>query len=191
MMNSFKGELEPMVCSWLPAKMTRPGDFKIRMTYVDGAFQIYGHEKKKRHLIRSMRAYFDAKYNLEYCPEDSQIDWRLGEACVAKIDGHWYRATVIEVSLDRKDVGVIFVDLGNVRIVKSADIRIPREFGSQVYVIILDLIVIINKLNFLSACPSHQNGPGLPHSSKWLEVILRAINQCYPGGASVLECRST
>ena len=130
-------ELEPMVCSWLPPSMPRLGDFKIRMTYIDGIFQLYGHDEKKKHLIRSMRAYFDAKYNLENCPEDSQREWRVGEACVAKIDGHWYRARVIEVSLDRQDVGVIFVDLGNVRKVKSVDIRIPREFGNQVNVTLI------------------------------------------------------
>ena len=134
MMNAPAGELESMVCSWLPPTMPRLGDSKIRMTYVDGAFQLYGHDKKNRHLIRTMRAYFDATYSLEDHPEDSQKEWRLGEACVAKIDGHWYRAKVIEVSLDRRDVGVIFVDLGNVRKVKSEDMRIPREFGNQVCV---------------------------------------------------------
>ena len=144
MMKTYKGDLEPMVCSWLPAKMPIPGELQIRLTYIDGTLQIYGHDKKNRHLIRSMRAFFDAKYNLEYCPEDSQREWRLREACVAKIEGHWYRATVIEVSLDRGEVGVIFVDLGNVRKVKSADLRIPREFGSQVYVIVLSYIDIIS-----------------------------------------------
>ena len=134
MMNVPAEELEPMVCSWLPPSIPRLGDFKIRITYIDGVFQVYGHDRKNRHLLRTMRAYFAAKYNLEDHPEDSQIEWRLGEACVAKLDGHWYRAKVIEVSLDRREIGVIFVDLGNVRKVNAEDIRIPREFGNQVCV---------------------------------------------------------
>ena len=141
MMNALPGELEPMVCSWLPPSIPRLEDFKIRMTYIDGAFQFYGHDRKNRHLLRTMRAYFAATYDLKDHPEDSQCEWRLGEACVAKLDGHWYRAKVVEVSLDRRMVGVIFVDLGNVQKVKAEDLRIPREFGNQVCKIFFDSFI--------------------------------------------------
>ena len=42
------------------------------------------------------------------------------------------RAQVIEVNPTGKEAALIFVDLGNIRRVKCADLRIPRAFGDQV-----------------------------------------------------------
>ena len=38
---------------------------------------------------------------------------------------------VLQVSPDKKEFGIIYVDLGNVRSVKSEDLRIPRAFGDK------------------------------------------------------------
>ena len=128
-------QFEPIVTNWLPPLMLTISDneaamTKMRMTAVDGAFQLYGHQEKAKYHIKAMRAYYDALYN-EDSHQDLKEEWRLGEACVAKLNGHWYRAQVIEV-LDRKEVAVIHVDLGRVRKVDIEDLRIPRAFGDKV-----------------------------------------------------------
>ena len=80
------------------------------------------------------RSYHDTIYDLDLgdCPEDFKEDWRVGEACVAKRDNHWYRAQVLDVDQSRKMVGVLYVDLGSVREVDIKNIRIPRAFGNKV-----------------------------------------------------------
>ena len=139
-MNFYTRELEPMVCSWLPPTMPQEMDIKMRMTHVDGAFQFYGHNKNHRHFIRSMKAYYDVTYKFEDHPENSKKEWRLGEPCVAKMGSHWYRAKVIETDHYSNEVGVIFVDLGNVQKVNCEDLRIAREFDSLVCITFIHVI---------------------------------------------------
>ena len=119
------------ITTWLPPCKLMLRDTKMRITFVDGAFQLYGHQKKARHIIRSMRAYFKARYDLEDHPEDLKGEWSVGEVCVAKFDDQWYRAQIVEMSTNRRDVAVIYVDLGNVRQVNISDLRIPNAFGNQ------------------------------------------------------------
>ena len=130
-------EIGPAISQWLPPCIPIVSDnlsamTEIRVTYIDGSFQIYGHLEKDVNLLRSMKNYFSSIYDYEDCPEDYKENWRPNEACVAKFNGKsWYRAKVLEVSPDRKEVGIIYIDLGNVRTVKSVDLRIPRAFGDQ------------------------------------------------------------
>ena len=131
--------LSPVVAHWLPPQMLRSSDWisdmmKIRITFVDGSFQIYGHQKNNKHLLRRMKDYFASIYNLEDCPEHCKEEWAVGDACVTKLGNCWYRAQVIEVDQIGKEVAIIYVDLGNVSKVKCVDLRIPRAFGDQVYI---------------------------------------------------------
>ena len=128
----------PVVHQWLPPRMLMLSDNEstmMRITAVDGACQLYGHPENARHEIRSMSEAYNAIYALEH-PEDLKFEWRLGEACVAKAEfdprRRWYRAKVVAISSCRKEVAVMYVDLGNIRIVKMKDIRIPRNFGNKV-----------------------------------------------------------
>ena len=79
-----------------------------------------------------MSAHFRDIYNFKDRPEDSKDEWRLGEACVAKLGDRWYRAQVVELSHWSTEVAIIYVDLGNVRRVNREDLRIPRSFGDKV-----------------------------------------------------------
>ena len=50
-------ELKAPVARWMPPRI-RADDWKaktmkIRVTFVDGAFQIYGHQKSDKHILRS------------------------------------------------------------------------------------------------------------------------------------------
>ena len=129
-------EFEPIVSHWLPPNMIMLGDNEsamIRITAVDGVFQFYGHLKEAKYQIRSMRNYHDGIYDeLVDHPEDSKEGWRLGEACVAKRDNHWYRAQVVDMSQSTRKVLVLYVDLGSVREVDIKDLRIPRAFQNKV-----------------------------------------------------------
>ena len=120
------------ITTWLPPEMVtlRPQE-KMRITFVDGAFQLYGHQKEARHIIRKMRAYFRTRYDLEDHPEDKKTDWKIGDVCVSKIDNNWYRAKVIEMSNTKRYAAVIYVDLGNIRVVDILDLRIPTAFANQ------------------------------------------------------------
>ena len=106
---------------------------KMRFTAVDGAFQLYGHLDNSKYEIREMCNHFRATYQWDN-PKDLKEEWRVGEACVAKLkdNNRWYRAQVVEVSQWAKEVAVIYVDLGNVRSVNIEDLRIPRAFGDKV-----------------------------------------------------------
>ena len=58
-------EIEPIVSRWLPPHMIMMDDQEsamLRITSVDGAFQIYGHEVKDKYKIKSMKSYFDSIY---------------------------------------------------------------------------------------------------------------------------------
>ena len=119
------------ITTWLPPSMVTLCDTKMRMTSVDGACQLYGHQNKARHIIRSMRAHFKKRYDLEDHPEDLKTQWSVGEVCVAKFGDHWYRAQIIEMSTSMRAVAIIYVDLGNIREVDISDLRIPRAFAKQ------------------------------------------------------------
>ena len=126
---------QQVVSKWPSPRMlkTKDTDFiKMRITSVDGAFQLYGHQKTSRHEIREMSAHFRDIYNFKDRPEDSKDEWRMGEACVAKLGDRWYRAQVVELSHWSTEVAIIYVDLGNVRRVNREDLRIPRSFGDKV-----------------------------------------------------------
>ena len=124
--------VEPVVTKWLPPRMLDCPDFtKMRITCVDGVSQLYGHKRSDRHLIDHMSVVFKDIYGLED-PEDSKNTWNVGEACTAKLGRTWYRAKVVEVSQSNKELGILYVDLGNVRIVNIKDLRIPRAFGEEV-----------------------------------------------------------
>ena len=133
---SIPDEFGPAVRRWVPPCIPAMSDKEstmtmIRVTYIDGSFQIYGHLKKDVNLLRSMRTYFSSIYDIEDRPEDSKDFWMPNEACLAKLHDKWYRAQVLEVSPDKKKVGIIYVDLGNVRSVKSEDLRVPHAFADK------------------------------------------------------------
>ena len=119
------------ITTWLPPNMVMPCNTKMRMTFVDGALQIYGHQKEARLTIRTMRKHFKTRYDLEDHPEDLKVEWNDGEVCVTKLGDHWFRAQIIEMSTSRREAAVIYVDLGNVRIVNTSDLRIPRDFADE------------------------------------------------------------
>ena len=119
------------VTTWLPPIMVTLCNTKMRMTCVDGAFQLYGHQKDSMSKIRSMRASFKARYEIEDHPEDRKTEWRVGEVCVAKFGDHWYRAKILEINKTGRYAGIIYVDLGTVRKVDILDLRIPRAFAEQ------------------------------------------------------------
>ena len=135
------------ISTWLPPCMFTLCDTEMRMTFVDGAFQLYGHEKRARHIIRSMKASFRARYDLEDHPEDMKVEWSVGEACIAKFGEHWHRAQIIEMDNTRRNVAVIYVDLGNVREVDITDLRIPRAFANQPILAIRMVLESINPPN--------------------------------------------
>merc|ERR1712241_838520 len=133
---SILHEFGPAVRRWVPPCIPAVSDKEstmtiIRVTYIDGSFQIYGHLKKDVNLLRSMRTYFSSIYDIEDRPEDSKDFWMPNEACLAKLHDKWYRAQVLEVSPDKKKVGIIYVDLGNVRSVKSEDLRVAHAFADK------------------------------------------------------------
>ena len=130
-------EIQPIVSRWLPPHMIMMDDQEsamLRITSVDGAFQIYGHEVKDKYKIRSMKHYFDSIYDyLVDRPEDSKEVWGVGEACVAKLaGGGWYRAQVEFQYQNSGMVRVLYVDLGRVQEVNYTDLRIPRAYGNKV-----------------------------------------------------------
>lgn len=125
-----------VVKKWKSPCMLKISDtvfIKMRFTAVDGAFQLYGHLNNSRYELREMCQHFSAAYQWNN-PKDLKEEWRVGEACVAKLEDNnrWYRAQVVEVSQWAKEVAVIYVDLGNVRSVNIEDLRIPRAFGDKV-----------------------------------------------------------
>lgn len=107
---------------------------KVRLTAVDGAFQLYGYLREERHEMHKMSAHFRSRYEDNFHPEDTKEEWGLGEACVAKLldNNEWYRCQVIELNEWTSEVGIIYVDLGIVRVAKINDIRIARAFGDKV-----------------------------------------------------------
>ena len=107
---------------------------KVRITAIDGCFQLYGHLRSARHDFRRMKDIFHERYELHYHDEDVKEDWKLGEACIAKNsdDGLWYRAMVVEKSEAGIEIGILFVDLGCVRSVFVGELRIARAFGDLV-----------------------------------------------------------
>ena len=135
------GENDQVVLKWLAPRILKITDKvfrEMRITAVDGAFQLYGHLRSSARDMRKMKGYFRHRYELLDQPEDSKEEWRLGEACVAKLqdttDGNdnWYRAQVVELDEWNSEAGIIYVDLGTVRTVKYADLRIARAFGDKV-----------------------------------------------------------
>ena len=143
------------ITTWLPPCIESLCDTKMRMTFVDGAFQLYGHQTKARHLIRTMRANFKTRYDLEDHPEDLKVEWSVGEVCVTKLGDHWYRAQIIEMSTSKRDAAVIYVDLGNVRTVNTSDLRIPRDFAKQPILAIRMVLESIIPPNGDNAFPDH------------------------------------
>ena len=119
------------ITAWLPPTMVTLCDTNMRMTSVDGAFQLYGHPKEAMQKVRSMKAYFKLRYDIQSHPEDSKTNWNVGEVCVARFGEHWYRAKIIEINNTGRYAGVVYVDLGNVRKVDILDLRIARAFGDQ------------------------------------------------------------
>ena len=144
---TLPAEIEPIVSRWLPPRMIMVDDqvsAMLRITSVDGAFQIYGHEVKDKHQIRSMKKYYDSIYrNLVDRPEYSKEVWGHGEACVAKLINGWYRAQV--EFQNGQMVRVLYVDLGRVREVNSTDLRIPRAFGNKP---ILAIRMVLDSITF-------------------------------------------
>ena len=141
------------ITNWLPPCMVTLCNTKMRITFVDGACQLYGHQKEARHVIRTMRAHFKRRYDLEDHPEDLKVVWSVGEVCVAKFGNHWYRAQIIEMSTTKREVAVIYVDLGNIRTIDTSDLRIPRHFANQPILanrMVMESIVPPNKDKFFS-----------------------------------------
>ena len=122
---------EQKITKWLPPSVVTLSDTLMRITAVDGAFQLYGHQKEAMLKIRSMRSHFKARYEGEDHPEDMKTHWNVGEVCVAKFGDHWYRAKILEINNTGKYAGIIYVDLGTVRAVDITDLRIPRAFAEQ------------------------------------------------------------
>ena len=119
------------ITTWLQPRMVTLCDTKMRITAVDGALQLYGHQKEAMHTIRNMRDHFKQRYDSEDHPEDLKVIWSVGEVCIAKLGDYWYRARILEVSNGQREVAVIYVDLGNVRTIDTSDLRIPRDFAYQ------------------------------------------------------------
>ena len=141
--NNLVNELSnhQVVSKWLAPRMLKISDgvfIKMRITAVDGAFQIYGHLRSSGREMRKMKALFHDRYQVQDHPEDSKEEWRVGEACVAVLhdvlNGNlgWYRAQVVELYEWTSEVGIIYVDLGIVRTVKYSDLRVARAFGETV-----------------------------------------------------------
>lgn len=125
------------VLKWLPPRVLRISDapfIRVRLTHVDGAFQLYGHLYSSRYELREMRAHFRDRYEKNFHPEDIKEEWKVGEACVAKLldNNTWWRAQIIELNEWDSEVAIIFVDLGTVRVAKMNEIRIARAFGDKV-----------------------------------------------------------
>ena len=51
-------EIKVAVARWMPPRIRaedwKAKSIKIRVTFVDGAFQIYGHQKSDKHILRSV-----------------------------------------------------------------------------------------------------------------------------------------
>lgn len=125
------------VLKWKAPRLLKISDdkfIKVRLTAVDGAFQLYGYLREDRHEIHKMSAHFRQRYEEDFHPEDTKEEWGRGEACVAKLldSNEWYRCQVIELNEWTSEVGIIYVDLGIVRVAKISDIRIARAFGDKV-----------------------------------------------------------
>ena len=107
---------------------------KVRITAVDGCFQVYGHLRSARQDFKLMKVAFHERYELCYHDEDVKEEWKLGEACIAKNsdDSQWYRAQVVQIVEGSIEIGIIFVDLGCVRSVFRTDLRVARAFGDLV-----------------------------------------------------------
>ena len=121
---------------WLPPRMPKVDSkyTKVRITAVDGCFQVYGHLRSARQDFKLMKVAFHERYELCYHDEDVKEEWKLGEACIAKNsdDSQWYRAQVVQIVEGSIEIGIIFVDLGCVRSVFRTDLRVARAFGDLV-----------------------------------------------------------
>ena len=143
------------ITTWLPPSMVTLSDTKVRMTAVDGASQLYGHQKEAKNKIRSMKACFKERYEVEDHPEDLKTEWSVGEVCVAKLGEHWYRAQIVEMNNTRRYAGIIYVDLGNVREIDISDLRIPRAFAKQPILAIRMVLESVIPTNGDKAFPPH------------------------------------
>ena len=171
-------ENDKEITTWLPPSMVTLCETKMRMTFVDGAFQLYGHQNEARHIIRTMRAHFQTRYDLENHPEDLKTEWSAGEVCVSKLGDHWYRAKIIEMNNTRRHAAIIYVDLGNVREVDISDLRIPRAFANQP--------ILAIRMVLVSIIPPHGNKVFPDHT---LEAIQEEIGYWNTGYVKVTSTR--
>ena len=166
------------ISTWLPPTMVTLCETNMRITCVDGAFQLYGHPKEAMQKIRSMKAFFKSRYDTENHPEDSKTYWNVGEICVARFGQHWYRAKIIEMNNTRRYAGVVYVDLGNVRKVDILDLRIPRAFA--------DLPILAVRMVLESTIPRNDDKV-FPHDT--LEAIQEEIGYWNTGYVKVTSTK--